>query len=54
MRYNFNILTPKSYPDFEAKILDNTYFNGFNSELEIQLLDANKNKNDKGIEINLL
>ncbi|WP_425803136.1 DEAD/DEAH box helicase [Desulfitobacterium sp. Sab5] len=46
VRYAFNILTPKSYPDFEGKILDGTYFNGFNSELEIKLLEAFNNKND--------
>jgi type III restriction enzyme len=46
IRFAFNILTPKSYPDFEGKILDRTYFNGFNSELEIKLLETFNNKND--------
>lgn len=45
-RYFFNILSPSSYPDFEAKLMDGSYFNGFNSEIEIQLLEAYKNKND--------
>ncbi len=44
--YHFNILSPSSYPDFEKKLIDGTYFNGFNSELETQLLEAFKNKND--------
>lgn len=44
--YFFNILSPSSYPDFEAKLIDGSYFNGFNSEIEIQLLETYKNKND--------
>ncbi len=46
VHYSFNILSPSSYPDFEAKLIDGTYFNGFNSEIEIQLQDSYKNKND--------
>lgn len=46
VRYSFNILSPSSYPDFEAKLIDGSYFNGFNSEIEIQLQEAYKNKNE--------
>lgn len=46
IRYSFNILSPSSYPDFEAKLINGSYFNGFNSEIEIQLQEAYKNKND--------
>ena len=46
IQYHFNILSPSSYPDFEKKLLDGTYFNGFRSEIEAQLLEAFKNKND--------
>ena len=46
IRYSFNILSPSSYPDFEAKLIDGSYFSGFNSEIEIQLQEAYKNKND--------
>ena len=46
VRYSFNILSPSSYPDFEAKLIDGSYFNGFNSEIEIQLQESYKNKND--------
>jgi len=37
---------PSSYPDFEKKFIDGSYFNGFNSEIEIQLQEVFKNKND--------
>lgn len=46
VRYSFNILSPSSYPDFEAKLIDGSYFNGFNSEIEIQLHETYKNKNE--------
>lgn len=46
IRYSFNILSPSSYPDFEAKLIDGSYFSGFNSEIEIQLQETYKNKND--------
>lgn len=46
IRYSFNILSPSSYPDFETKLIDGSYFNGFNSEIEIQLQEAYKSKND--------
>ena len=46
IRYSFNILSPSSYPDFEAKLIDGSYFSGFNSEIEIQLQEAYKNKNE--------
>ena len=46
VRYSFNILSPSSYPDFETKLIDGSYFNGFNSEIEIQLHEAYKNKNE--------
>ncbi|HRR90216.1 MAG TPA: restriction endonuclease subunit R, partial [Eubacteriales bacterium] len=45
-RYSFNILSPSSYPDFENKLMDGSYFKGFNSEIEIQLQETFKNKND--------
>lgn len=45
-RYSFNILSPSSYPDFETKLIDGSYFNGFNSEIEIQLHETYKNKNE--------
>ena len=45
-QYYFNLLSPSSYPDFEKKFIDGSYFNGFNSEIEIQLQEVFKNKND--------
>lgn len=45
-RYSFNILSPSSYPDFENKLMDGSYFKGFNSEIEILLQETFKNKND--------
>lgn len=45
-QYSFNILSPSSYPDFENKLMDGSYFNGFNSEIEILLQETYKNKND--------
>lgn len=46
IRYSFTLISPSSYPDFESKILDGTFFNGFNSELEIALCEKFKSKND--------
>jgi len=45
-QYSFNILSPSSYPDFENKLMDGSYFNGFNSEIEILLQETFKNKTD--------
>lgn len=45
-RYAFNMISPCSYPDFEAKILNESFFNGFNSELETQLYETFRNKNE--------
>ncbi|MDR1939765.1 MAG: DEAD/DEAH box helicase family protein [Clostridiales bacterium] len=45
-RYCFNILSPTSYPTFEQMLKDGTYFNGFNSDLEVNLKTEYKNKND--------
>jgi len=45
-RYFFNILSPASYPDFKAKLKDGTYVNGFNSDLEVKLLNEYPNKNE--------
>lgn len=45
-RYYFNILSPSSYPTFEAMLKDGTYFNGFNSDLEDALKQEYRNKND--------
>lgn len=45
IQYSFNILSPSSYPDFEAKLIDGSYFSGFNSEIETQLQETYKNKN---------
>lgn len=44
-RYYFNMLSPSSYPTFEAMIKDGTYFNGFNSDLEDALKQEYRNKN---------
>ena len=45
-RYYFNILSPISYPTFEAMLKDGTYFNGFNSELEDKLKTEYPTKNE--------
>jgi type III restriction enzyme len=46
-RYYFNILSPISYPTFEAMLKDGTYFNGvFNSDLEDKLKKEYRNKNE--------
>lgn len=45
-RYFFNILSPASYPTFEKMLKDGTYFNGFNSELEVKLRKEYPNKNE--------
>ena len=45
-RYFFNMLSPSSYPTFEAMLKDGTYFNGFNSDLEDALKQEYRNKND--------
>lgn len=46
IKYYFNILSPSSYPDFEKKLLDNSFYDGFKSEIEVQLSENFKNKND--------
>ncbi|HNX14647.1 MAG TPA: DEAD/DEAH box helicase family protein [Oscillospiraceae bacterium] len=45
-RYFFNILSPVSYPTFEKMLKDGTYFNGFNSDLEVKLRNEYPNKNE--------
>lgn len=45
-RYFFNILSPISYPTFEKMLKDGTYFNGFNSDLEVRLRKEYPTKND--------
>lgn len=45
-RYYFNVLSPSSYPTFEAMLKDGTYFNGFNSDLEDKLKSEYPNKNE--------
>ncbi len=45
-RYYFNMLSPSSYPTFEAMLKDETYFNGFLSDLEDKLKKEYPNKND--------
>ena len=44
--YFFNILSPVSYPTFEKMLKDGTYFNGFNSDLEVKLRNEYPNKNE--------
>ena len=44
--YYFNILSPSSYPDFEKKLLDDGFYNGFKSEIEVKLSETFRNKND--------
>ncbi|HPD02721.1 MAG TPA: hypothetical protein PK245_05110 [Clostridia bacterium] len=41
-----NINDNFSLVDFENKLMDGSYFKGFNSEIEIQLQETFKNKND--------
>lgn len=45
-RYFFNILSPVPYPTFEKMLKDGTYFNGFNSDLEVKLRNEYPNKNE--------
>ena len=44
--YFFNILSPISYPTFEKMLKDGTYFDGFNSDLEVKLRNGYPNKNE--------
>lgn len=46
IRYYFNILSPNSYEDFAKTVIDGTYFNGFNSNIEVSLRKHFPNKNE--------
>jgi type III restriction enzyme len=46
IRYYFNMLSPNSYDDFSKKVIDDTYFNGFNSDIEVALRKQFPNKNN--------